>query len=71
MLEFAVTDDRVSIQEPDGVAVPDFALGLWQVAVDLLAEKVADCLVLGGLRLVVRSDVRVHGVILRRCGIAV
>lgn len=52
--------DVFVVQEPDGMGVPDFALGLREISVDRRPQGVADRPVRGGLLVDVGSDARVR-----------
>lgn len=58
--EFAVPDNRVAIQKPYGMGVPDLPLSLGQLSVDDGGQQVADGLVVGELAVVVCCDVGMH-----------
>src|SRR5262249_39911318 len=57
VLELAVADNRISVQEPHRVTVPDFALCVRQVSIDGPGEGVANALVAGRLGRVVSLNV--------------
>jgi hypothetical protein len=59
VFELAVANNRVSVQEPHGVPVPDLVGGVRQVSIDGLSEGVADALVASRLRRVVGLNVLV------------
>jgi hypothetical protein len=42
VFELAIADDRISIDEPDGVPVPDFAAGLRQMLFNCIQQELAD-----------------------------
>ncbi len=56
---FAVADDGVAVEKPDGVGVPNFGDGAGEVVGDLLGEEGADGAVVGGEGCGVGGDV--HG----------
>ena len=64
IFELVVADNRIALQEPHGVPVPDLVLGVRQMLIDGLGEGVADPLVASRLRRVVSEDLLVnwHGV---------
>src|SRR5690606_14743692 len=57
----AVADDRIALQEPHRMPVPDLVFGFRQVAVDLAREQLADLPAAGLLPRVVALGVLVHG----------
>src|SRR5690606_530330 len=60
VLQLAVADDRVAVEEPDRVTVPDLVLRLRQRLVDLLRQAAADGPIDRRLSLVVPLGLRVH-----------
>lgn len=60
ILQLAVANDWVAVEEPDGMSMPDFVFGFGEAFVDLLREQIADGLVGGIEGGVVFGGVGVH-----------
>jgi hypothetical protein len=60
ILQFAVPNNRISIQKPNRMGVPDLVFCLGQNLVDLPSQKIADLLIIRIQASVVFSDVWMH-----------
>ena len=65
--QLAVAYDRVAIEKPDGVGVPDFAFRFAQYQINLSGKCFANGFVVGVLLLVVGLNVLMHGVVIVLC----
>lgn len=60
VLQFAIADDGVPLQKPDGMRVPDLILRLRQILIDLLGQQIRDLAIGGSEGLVVFGGVGVN-----------
>jgi hypothetical protein len=60
MLELLVSNNRVTIQKPHGMRVPNPVFSLWQVSVDFLRQEFAYSTVIRLLVFIVFQGIRVH-----------
>src|SRR5690606_29133332 len=59
-LAFGVTHDRIPVEKPNRVRMPDFALRLREALADFSGKQVADLLLVRRLGVVVSANVRSH-----------